>query len=94
MKYLILLMMVAACGHSTGKLSDAGKHVKVLDSKPAKCDVVGKVMGLNKKGSVDLARNEARNQAAKLGGTAIFIEQEIPNGKGRAVHATAYACQD
>jgi hypothetical protein len=39
-----------------------------------------------------LATNHALNQAAELKGTGIVVNQEVPNGNKRAVHATAYQC--
>jgi hypothetical protein len=55
--------------------------------------VVGKVVGENDQGSVDLARNHARNLGAKLGANGLFIDQEVPNGASVKVYATAYQCE-
>lgn len=92
MKLLILLVLTAACASPTGVLSEKAKDLEVYPNKPTGCHVVGKVVGLDKNGSTELATNHAINQASKLNATGIVINQEVPNGKSRAVHATAYQC--
>ena len=93
MKYLILLALGAACSsHHSGVLTDSAKNLEVYASKPANCQVMGKVVGLDENGSTELATNDALNQAAALKASGIFVNQEVPNGKSRAVHATAYQC--
>jgi len=92
MKLLILLVLTVACSSQTGVLSEKAKDLEVYPNKPAGCNVVGKVIGIDKNGSTELATNHALNQANKLNATGIVINQEVPNGKSRAVHATAYQC--
>lgn len=92
MKALILLVAVAACSSDPGKLSEKARNLEVYATKPANCQVVGKVVGEDKNGSTELATNHALNEAAKAGATGIFVNQEVPNGSKRAVHATAYKC--
>lgn len=91
---LVVLMSLAACSSNPAALSDDGKEVQVLDSKPGtECSVVGKVVGENGQGSADLARNHARNLAGKLRANALFITQEVPNGQKVQIFATAYQCE-
>lgn len=93
MKFLMLLLGVAACSSHPGVLSEKAKELEVYASKPANCSVVGKLVGADDNGSTELATNHARNQAAKLNATGIFVDQEVPNGKKRSVYATAYQCE-
>lgn len=92
MKFLVLILLGAACSSRPGVLSDKAKDLEVYPNKPTGCHVVGKVVGESEIGSTELATNDALNQAAKLKATGIFVDQEVPNGKFRAVHATAYQC--
>ncbi len=92
MKVLILLVIVASCASQPGVLTEKAKDLEVYATKPANCTVVGKVVGVDKKGSTELATNHALNQAANLKASGILINQEVPNGNSRAVHATAYQC--
>ncbi len=92
MKYLILISLVMACS-SEQKLSNKAKDLEVYPNKPASCSVVGKVVGIDKAGSKELALNHALNQAADLGASGIFINQEVPNGNKMQVYATAYQCE-
>ncbi len=93
MKYLILLALSAACASKhPGVLTENAKNLEVYASKPANCQVMGKVVGIDENGSTELATNDALNQAAVLKASGIFVNQEVPNGKSRAVHATAYQC--
>jgi hypothetical protein len=90
---IFALAFLAACA-SSGKLSEAAKEMQLFPNKPgAECSVVGKVVGENDQGSVDLARNHARNLGAKLGANGLFIDQEVPNGASVKVYATAYQCE-
>ncbi len=87
------LAIIIGCTVSKTKLSSQGQAVEVIDNKPGKdCFVVAKVVGENGEGSVDLARNHARNLAAKLDADTLFIDQEVPNGNNVKVYATAYTC--
>lgn len=93
MKVLILLAIVASCASSQpGVLTEKAKDLEVYATKPANCTVVGRVVGVDKKGSTELATNHALNQAVNLKASGIVINQEVPNGSSRAVHATAYMC--
>lgn len=92
MKFVILAILGIACSSRPGMLSEKGKDLEVYSSRPAGCHVVGKVVGVNDIWSTEMATNDALNQAAKLKATGIFVDQEVPNGKSRAVHATAYHC--
>lgn len=89
-----LALTLAACSTSKTALTDSGKEVQIFPNKPGQeCSVVGKVVGENEQGSPDLARNHARNLAAKLGANGVFINQEVPNGGMIKVYATAYQCE-
>jgi hypothetical protein len=93
MKFFILLVLVTACSSKpSGVLTEKAKDLEVYPNKPTGCNVVGKVVGMNDNGSTELATNHALNQAAELKGTGIVVNQEVPNGNKRAVHATAYQC--
>ena len=92
MKIISLLLLGAACSSSKGVLSEKAKDLEIYTNKPANCNVVGRVVGIDENGSTELATNDAINQANKLNASGVFINQEVPNGKARAVHATAYQC--
>ena len=90
---LFIALIVIGCTVSKTKLSSKGQAIDVLENKPGKdCFVVAKVIGENEDGSVELARNHARNLAGKLDADSIFIDQEVPNGNSVKVFATAYTC--
>jgi hypothetical protein len=90
----ILAISLVSCAGSSELLTDDGKKVELFNSKPgAECSVVGKVVGETDKGSVDLARNHARNLAAKLRANAIFVNEEVSNGAKIQAFATAYQCE-
>jgi hypothetical protein len=92
MKYFLLLTSVLACSSTNNnKLSTKAKDLEVYGTKPT-CSVVGKVVGVDKMGSKEIALNHAINQAAELGATGIFVNQEVPNGSKMQVFATAYQC--
>lgn len=92
MKYLFPLLMLAACASKT-QLTDKAKGLEVYATKPTDCRVQGRVVGESEEGSKELALNHALNQAADLNASGIFVNQEVPNGKKMAVHATAYQCE-
>lgn len=91
MKFLILLVLGVSCASQPG-LTEKAKDLEVYANKPAGCRVVGRLVGVDKNGSTELATNHALNQAAAVKATGIVVNQEVPNGKSRAVHATAYQC--
>jgi ABC-type amino acid transport substrate-binding protein len=88
---LTLLFALAACG-SAHKLSSAGMNVEVQRNKPKGCIVVGKHTGTHEGGSIDLARNMARNLAADKGANQIYFAEEFSNGGTWTVIGTAYKC--
>lgn len=92
MKFLILLALGAACSSHPGILTAKAKDLEVYPNKPVGCNVVGKVVGVDKSGSTELATNHALNQAAEVKATGIVVNQEVPNGNSRSVYATAYQC--
>ena len=92
MKLLLLLVLAGACASQPGVLNEKARDLEIYANKPAGCNVVGKVIGMDKNGSTELATNHALNQAAQLNATGIVVNQEVPNGNKRAVHATAYQC--
>ena len=92
MKLFILLALAVACSSKPGVLSEKAKNLEVYPNKPASCNVVGKVVGMDENGSTELATNHALNQESKLNATGIVVNQEVPNGNARSVYATAYQC--
>lgn len=92
MKFLILMIFTAACSSRPAQLTEKAKDIEVFNSKPVGCRVVGRVVGVDKKGSKELALNDALNQAADIGADGLFVNQEVPNGSVMNVHATAYEC--
>lgn len=89
---IVISLACASCSTSKTKLT-SGTGVEVLNSQPGKkCSVVAKVEGINEKGSVDLARNHARNQAGNEGADAITFDEEINNAGTWRVMATGYRC--
>ena len=90
-----LLITLFSCASNPGGITNAGKLVKVVPSeqKKSSCEVVGSVTGESSNGSVEMARNDARNQVAKLAGTHIFFKEEIQNGKDWSVHGIGYQCK-
>jgi len=92
MKFFILLVLGVACSSNPGVLTEKAKDLEVYPNKPAGCNVVGKVVGMDENGSTELDTNHALNLAANLKATGIVVNQEVPNGNKRAVHATAYQC--
>lgn len=87
-----LILLAAACSTSKTKLTEGGKKVKVIGRPGKQCDIVRKIVGENDEGSPGLAKNHARNLAAKDGADAIVFNQVVSNGKEYTVHATAYDC--
>jgi hypothetical protein len=92
MKYFIFLIIFSACSSGPVQLSDKAKELEVYPSKPQDCRVMGRVVGVDKGGSKELALNHVLNQASLLRATGVFVNQEVPNGKVMEVHATAYDC--
>lgn len=92
MKYLIPALLLAACSSNPTQLTEKAKNLEVYATKPTDCRVVGRVVGVDKTGSKELALNHAINQAADLKASGLFVNQEVPNGSVMNVHATAYDC--
>jgi len=92
MKFLIFSFFLISCSSAPEQLTEKGKNVEIYAQKPSDCRVTGRIVGVDKKGSKELALNQALNEAGKLGSTGIFVNQEIPNGQFMSVHATAYNC--
>jgi hypothetical protein len=92
MKYSFLLFTLVACSSPSSQLTEKAKNLEVYSTKPSDCRVVGRVVGIDKNGSKELALNHALNQSAKLNATGLFVNQEVPNGSLMSVHATAYQC--
>lgn len=92
MKYLVLISLIAACSSNPTQLTEKAKDLEVYSNKPVGCTAMDRLVGVHEKGSKDLALNHALNQAAKLGATGVYVNQEVPNGNKMAVHVTAYRC--
>ncbi len=92
MKYLVFAFLISSCTSKPIQLTEKAKNLEVYSVKPTDCRVAGRVVGVNKESSKELALNDALNQAADLKASGIFINQEVPNGSMISVHATAYQC--
>jgi hypothetical protein len=90
---LMLLLLVACSSAGPVQLSEQAKAIEVVNARPIGCHVVGKVIGKSEVGSKELALNDALNQSADIGATALFVNQEVPNGKLMNVYGTAYHCE-
>jgi hypothetical protein len=93
MKYLLLGIVTVACASKSVQLTDEARELEVFTTKPTNCSTQGRVVGVDKNGSRELALNHALNQAAELKATGLFVNQEVQNGKVMHVHATAYKCE-
>jgi hypothetical protein len=89
---LLLLLSIISCA-TPHTLTEDAQQVKVSKTKKKNCSVVGKFEGIHEKGSVDLARNQAVNMAAKEGATDVYFEEEINNGGKWVVHVIGYMCK-
>lgn len=89
---IFLLLATTACSVSEKKLSDDAKKIKVISRANKKCHVIGKYVGNNEDGTVELARNHALNLAAKDDANSIIFTEEVNNGKDWKVYATGYHC--
>jgi hypothetical protein len=92
MKYLVFVFLISSCSSRPVQLTEKAKNLEVYAVKPTDCRVAGRVVGMNKESSKELALNDALNQAADLKASGVFINQEVPNGSMISVHATAYQC--
>jgi hypothetical protein len=92
MKYLLLMIITASCASKPVQLTEKAQSLEVYGTKPVDCRVMGRLVGVNKEGSKELALNHALNQAAKLEATGVYVNQEVPNGSLMNVHVTAYQC--
>ena len=90
----IISLITISCSISKTKLSSDGQEVKILSkAEKSKCSTIDKVIGLNEKGSDDLAQNHARNLAASLDGNAIFFDEMVSSGNMVKAFATVYDCK-
>lgn len=91
---LMLISLVAvSCAVSKTKLSDDGMKVKILSkTEKEKCSVLDKIVGMNEKGSDELAQNHARNLAAKADGNALYFDEMVSQGNMVKAYATVYQC--
>jgi hypothetical protein len=94
MKFFFPILFLAACSSNPpAQLTEKAKDLEIYAQKPTDCRVVGKVVGIDKMGSKELALNQAINQASNLKASGVFVNQEVPNGKVITVYATAYQCE-
>ncbi|MGB0453866.1 MAG: hypothetical protein ACPGJV_09140 [Bacteriovoracaceae bacterium] len=90
---VLTVLLSFSCSVSKKKLTAEGGKVRILDfKKNTGCSVIDKVVGENDMDSEDLAKNHARNLAAKSGGNAIYFDEIIRNGSSIKIHSTAYQC--
>lgn len=92
MNYLFFMIILASCSSKPTQLTSKARSLEVYPTKPTDCRVAGRVVGVNKIGSKELALNDALNQAADLNASGVFVNQEVPNGSVMNIHATAYQC--
>ena len=93
MKSLFLVIFLASsCSSGPVQLTEKARELEVYATKPSECKVTGRFVGKDELGSKELALNHALNQAAEVGSTGVFVNQEVPNGKMMEVHVTAYQC--
>jgi predicted RNA-binding protein (virulence factor B family) len=92
MKYLLPMFVLMACSTPSNQLTTEASKIEVFTNRPVGCRVAGRVVGVNKNGSKELALNHALNQAAEINATGIFVNQEVPNGSVMNVYATVYQC--
>lgn len=92
---LLVVFGVSGCSSvSKTVLSPEGEALEVMHQRPhSHCHVHGKYVGVNEQASVELARNHARNLAARDGSDAIIFDEEIRNAGQWVVHATGYRCR-
>jgi uncharacterized protein YbjQ (UPF0145 family) len=95
MKYLVLFLVIYGCAGDPTRKPERAESIQIFTVRPAMaCEVIGKVKGIDRQGSRELALNRAIQAARKLGATGIVINQEVPNGPVITVHATAYNCEN
>ncbi len=88
------MLAISCAGAPTTKLTDDGRKVKIRPRlKSKKCETIGKVVGMNLNGALELAKNDARNQAGDMDADTIIFEEVINNGKKREIHGMAYRCK-
>ena len=94
MKYFLICLLFLSCSTPKVNLTDDGRKVKVFPNKPfPSCEVKGPLVGENDFGSVETAKNHARNLAAEMDGNYLLIKDELKNGKDVKVEALAYFCK-
>lgn len=89
--YMFFLSILFGCatGH---QLTPEAQNIEVVKSKPHGCVAVAKVKGIHKEGSLDLAKNMARNLAAKKGATKVYFSETYSNGSTWTAIAEAFQC--
>lgn len=88
---VFILIFTLACSTSHS-LSSEAQEVKVIYRKPKNCTVTGRFKGVHEKGSLDLAKNQARNMASKKDSNAIFFDEEFSNGQTWTAVGIGYKC--
>lgn len=87
------LLSVVACSSNPYKLTKKAQKIKVVNSKPRSCEVVGRVFGEADTGDVGSATNVAVNNAASKGADTVYVNESVQNGASIKVIATAYICK-
>lgn len=88
---ICFLIFTHACSTSHS-LSSKAQRVKVIYRKPKNCTVTGRFKGVHEEGSLDLAKNQARNMASKKDSNAIFFDEEFSNGQIWTAVGIGYKC--
>lgn len=95
MRYIALLLLLAACGTPT-KLSDEGRQVRVINTSIAtQCQHIGMVSGWGPSivGGMPYAQVQVRNKVADKGGNALVITTQTLSNQGHGeVIGDAYRC--
>ena len=92
---MICLVVIAltGCSSNPGVLTEYGKKVEiVLPAKVSNCDIIGKVIGENKDGSLEMAKIDLRNRASRMSSDSVVVKEVVQNGSHFLINALAYKC--
>lgn len=90
---ILILSGLFSCASNPNLLSDQARQV-IVYTHPSQhnCEVIGRFTGSNDEGLLELARNQAKNSAAKKGANGIIFDDEIKNGPNWTVNAVGLKC--
>ena len=98
---LIIISAIALIVNITGcakPLSPAGALVTIVDKTPDDCKSLGEVYGTSTTNfhpveNLKNARNEMRDEAAKLGGNMVVLQTSTQRGTQATLSGQAYKCK-